>query len=286
MNSENEIITLDFFYNIKIVHAKNVMFCEKFAKKPHSHSHCEIFIHVNGEMEIFVEKNFYKISEGSVRLYASGEFHFGKLDKNVPCEWYQISVPKEFFENGTYKSLGTAFFERRFGERNVFFPVQFEEMKALTEEIFAAHRTEDAFFEPVCKGNILRILYLANKGSVDAQKALFAGGNALTDILEIINRNSAKISSIDDICRMTNYSASYINELFKKSMNITPYKFVVSKKLNQAKIALDSGVSVSNAAEFAGFNNYSNFISLFGKTFGVTPKRYQQKRQSTYSENN
>lgn len=276
MNFENEIITLGFFYNIKIVHAQNVVFDENFAKKPHSHSHCEIFIHMNGEMKIFVEKNFYKVSAGSVRLYASGEFHFGKLEKNVSNEWYQISVPREFFEVGTYESLGKVFFERRFGERNVFFPLQYEEMKNLTEEIFAAHQTDNVFFEPICKGNILRILYLVNKGSVDSQKALFAGGNALTDILEIINRNSAKISSVDDICRMTNYSASYINELFKKNMNITPYRFVISKKLNQAKIALDSGMSVGSAAEIAGFNNYSNFISLFGKTFGVSPKRYQK----------
>lgn len=276
MNYENEIITLGFFYNIKIVHAKNMLLTENFIKKPHSHSHCEIFIHVNGEMEIFVEKNFYRISAGSVRLYASGEFHFGKLEKNVSNEWYQISVPKEFFEDKTYESLGKAFFERRFGERNVFFPLQYEEMKDLAEEIFAAHQIDNVFFEPICKGNILRVLYLANKGSVDSQKAMFFGSSALTDILEIINRNSAKISSVDDICRMTNYSASYINELFKKSMNITPYKFVISKKLNQAKIALDLGMSVSSAAEFAGFNNYSNFISIFGKTFGVSPKRYQK----------
>ena len=55
----------------------------------HSHEHAEIFIHVLGQMELFIENNIYCHSGNEIRLYAPWELHFGKADFDQDMEWYQ-----------------------------------------------------------------------------------------------------------------------------------------------------------------------------------------------------
>ena len=70
------------------------------------------------------------------------------------------------------------------------------------------------------------------------------------------------------------YWKSVFRVFFKNKLNVTPYKFILAKKLNEAKNAMKSGMNITNACEWAGFNDYANFITLFKKHFGITPKKW------------
>ena len=102
----------------------------------------------------------------------------------------------------------------------------------------------------------------------------------LQKILETVNENLISIKTVEDITRLTHFSASYIHQLFKKHLNITPHKYLTVKKMENARALLVAGCSISEACFGSGFDNYANFITGFKKHFGVTPTQYKQKKET------
>lgn len=271
-----EILTLNDFYKISLTHIKGYILPSFWDVAPHSHDHCEIFIHIAGRLDVFVEQNVYQLYGNEIRLYRSGELHRGKIDITQDMEWYQISIPRLFFENEENQGLSPVLFDRKPGENNMFISSKTEEMVFLLNEVFEEYRAENPLLEHYGKSAVIKILCLLNDKSKNIP-ARTLESEALRKLLNTINSDFKSICTVEDLCNHTHYSASYINRLFKLHLGVAPYQFITAKKLNEAKKLLISGVGVTAACEYAGFNNYNNFITLFKKHFGITPKKYQSR---------
>ncbi len=71
----------------------------------------------------------------------------------------------------------------------------------------------------------------------------------------------------------------YISEkklitLFKEFSNVTPQKFITSKRLTVAEALIMEGQSITQAASQVGYKNYSTFYRQFLAEFGVSPDKY------------
>lgn len=280
---KNESIVLKKLNNVKVTHSYGMLTPDFKDGFPHSHSHSEIFIQISGKLDVFVEKNFYKITEHTVRIYASGELHSGKTAEEGWGEWYQISIPQKFFSS-VYQPLKKVLFERNMGEKNVFVSKKYEETENLMKEIFSFHNSSDKLTQCIAMSNVLKTLCILNETENNITDYSAWNLEEIKKIVEIINENCICINSLEDLSSLTHYSPSYLNKLFKKYLDITPYKFVVARKLDNAKKYLKDGKNVTQASELAGFNDYNNFITLFKKTFRITPKKYQiQKTKKQYN---
>ena len=98
----------------------------------------------------------------------------------------------------------------------------------------------------------------------------------LQEIMEVIHQNLTHIKTLQDMTELTHFSASYIHQLFKKHLNLTPHKYLTMKKMALAKELLTNGASISEACFRSGFDDYANFITSFKKHFGVTPKKHKK----------
>lgn len=54
-----------------------------------------------------------------------------------------------------------------------------------------------------------------------------------------------------------------------------PFVMLRRKRLFVSMEYLRNGMPVSEAASQSGFSDYSNYIQLFRKQFGMTPKEYK-----------
>lgn len=275
---EQRKIRLDDFYQVELTHVKGLVSPDFFADAPHSHEHCELFIHLRGDLVIFVEQNRYHLSGGEIRVYRSGELHCGKIEAPEEMEWYQISIPATFFLQKRNRSLSAVLFAREAGEGNVFYSAAREQIRELLAEVFSLYGAENPLWEHYAESAVRRILCLLNEGQRN-RPISSRQNHVLRRILDVINAEFGGISTVEELSRRTHYSVSYINRLFGDHMGMTPYRFLVAKKLNEAKKALLGGCSVTAACEYAGFNSYNNFITLFRKTFHRTPKQYSGERE-------
>ena len=246
---------------------KKDFWCESY----HSHAHAEIFVHILGRMELFIENNVYSHSGNEIRLYAPWELHFGKYDFDQDMEWYQISISNDFLKS--YPDLADRIVNREKGTKNVFVSKKHENILSLLEEIFI--KSKGKLEKHYLFANVIKILCILNEPENNIQ--VNQGKNhALQEILEITNQNLPRIKTVEDISSLVHFSSSYIQRLFKSNLNITPHQYINMKKLSIAKDLLEKGYTINNACYDSGFSDYSNFITIFRKHFGTTPSRFQR----------
>gem|GEM_PF-2188780 len=92
-------------------------------------------------------------------------------------------------------------------------------------------------------------------------------------IREIIENELDNLNlSADYIADRFNLTTSYINRLFKQHTSFSIAGYINERRLLKAKeLLLSSGLTVSQAAEKAGFASMGTFFRLFKKNFGQTP---------------
>jgi AraC-like DNA-binding protein len=65
--------------------------------------------------------------------------------------------------------------------------------------------------------------------------------------------------------------------LFKTTFGLSPYQYIVSKRLESARIKLQEGNSVVQTAYDAGYPDASSFSKAFKSAYGVTPSSIRLK---------
>ena len=100
----------------------------------------------------------------------------------------------------------------------------------------------------------------------------------LNQALEYINAHldqEIKLSSIAEVVGISQY---YFCRLFKQSMGMTPYQYVIQQRVERAKQLLQQrNVMIADVARAVGFADQSQFTRHFKRLLGVTPKQFFRK---------
>lgn len=121
---------------------------------------------------------------------------------------------------------------------------------------------------------------LVRKHSGEAGRTEFAKGGMpkgrLKHVLDYIEANSDRDLGLDDLAQVAGMSRFHFARLFRSSMGVTPYQYLMSQRLQQAKTLLRAGTrSVAEIAAETGFLNASHFSRVFRKHVGVTPSGWR-----------
>ena len=95
-----------------------------------------------------------------------------------------------------------------------------------------------------------------------------------------IDKNISGHITVEDLADLLHCSKFYFLREFKKLMGITPYQYLLDKRLDQAKLLLNTTPgNIAAVGWELGFNDQAHFTRAFKKRFGITPGQFQ--RQST-----
>ena len=86
---------------------------------------------------------------------------------------------------------------------------------------------------------------------------------------------------IKQLAALCNVSINTLERHFESSLGISPFEMLKRKRLIISMMYLKSGCTVTEAAQKSGFVDWSNYIQLFHKKFGITPGQYK-KENSNY----
>ena len=127
--------------------------------------------------------------------------------------------------------------------------------------------------------NMLAIHLLRNYTSYPLKLREYDGGLAaskLRQVLEYINAHLEEDIQLADLAAAVDMSQCYFASLFKQSMGIAPWQYVVQQRVERAKVLLrQRNNPISDVALQCGFNSQSHFAQQFRKLTGVTPKRFR-----------
>ncbi|WED23384.1 AraC family transcriptional regulator [Vibrio sp. JC009] len=92
---------------------------------------------------------------------------------------------------------------------------------------------------------------------------------------QYISDNIGKHISVEDLADLLRCSKFYFLREFKKLVGVTPYQYLMNKRLDQAKALLSSDkVNIASVGHELGFNDQSHFTRAFKSRFGMTPGQY------------
>ncbi len=93
-----------------------------------------------------------------------------------------------------------------------------------------------------------------------------------------IVENISRAISVDDLAELLFCSKYHFLREFKKCVGSTPYQYLMTKRLEQAKLKLTDGIgSITDVSQQFGFNDQSHFTRAFKGHYGMTPGQFMKK---------
>ncbi len=127
--------------------------------------------------------------------------------------------------------------------------------------------------------NQLAIHLLRNYCAFEPKFRQYKGGlpeYKLRQAIDYINEHLAENLSLEAIASVLGISSYYFCRLFKQSMGITPYQYLITCRIEKAKQLLKQhSLPLIEVALSCGFANQSSFTQKFRQIVGTTPKNYR-----------
>jgi AraC family transcriptional regulator len=103
------------------------------------------------------------------------------------------------------------------------------------------------------------------------------GAKRLQRVLDYIDTHLAENIGLQDMATIAGLGQHHFATMFKQSMGISPYAYVVQQRVDRAKYQLrQTTISISDIALSCGFADQSHLNKHFRKIVGMTPKAFRK----------
>lgn len=96
--------------------------------------------------------------------------------------------------------------------------------------------------------------------------------------LELIDAHYADDFSQDDAAAQVGLSPAYFSKLFKQETGTNFIETLNRRRIDAAKLLLNTGNNIKGTARLCGFKRYNYFITVFKQYVGTTPAEYVKKQ--------
>lgn len=240
----------------------------------HIHEACEVYINLSGDVAFEVEDRIYAVSRGTVIVTMPYEYHRCIYRSGMPHEHFWIT-----FSTQQGQDFLKLFFDREkgIGNRIDLKEPALDQLCGLLDRLLDI-RT-DALDRRILLLQFFRILLDGTAKEPAGQTDKMLPDVALA--LEYIDHNLQQELNIRSLAKICNISVNTLERHFKDTLGISPFEAIRRKRLFSSMMYLKSGSSVTEAALKSGFSDYSNYIQLFRKQFGITPGQYKRMLKDT-----
>ena len=241
----------------------------------HVHPECEIYINLSGDVSFMVERHLYPILPGNIVITRPYEYHH--------CIQHTDGIHKHFwilFSAGGNEALLDRFFNRALGEDNLLvLPSDrqkelFDLCHEMTERL--ANPAEELY-------RFFMLMHLLECADIKTPSSN-AYPQDIAAVLEYIEQNFSQPISVRSLASAAHVSVNTLERHFGEDLQMSPTAYIKKKRLANAAELLYRGSSVMEACQNSGFSDYSNFIALFKKNYGMTPLRYRRSHMLSFSK--
>jgi AraC family transcriptional regulator len=129
--------------------------------------------------------------------------------------------------------------------------------------------------------NVLAVHLLRQYAATKPHLTTYVGGlpqRQLRQVLEYINDYLDQDIKLADLAALLDISQFHFSHLFKQSLGISPYQYLLQQRIERAKQLLkQTNQSIMDIAFRCGFNSHSHLSKQFRQLTGVAPKVYREK---------
>lgn len=261
-------------------HSFGVYFSDKENQNRDMHVHdcCEIFLCLEGRSSFLIDNKVYDINNGDLFVINQFEAHKVSVDVEGRFLRYIMHVHPIFVYSNSFGSADLA--DCFYGDGKIAkVSLDHNETESLTSLFESMRKTaeygDDLYKKLKATELLLEVNKYFKKYKGNVSRDTEGGEKALRLAIEYINENFRSELSLEEIAKNSFVSAGQLCKLFNKYCDTTVSKYIISKRITEAKKLLVSGKNVTETAYTCGFNNYAHFIKTFKSIVGVPPGKYK-----------
>lgn len=139
-------------------------------------------------------------------------------------------------------------------------------------------RTLDSIGEEINISSYIHLFLAEAMNSRWKAGALNSKSVIVNEAIGYIESNYKNKITLSDVAKFLRCSESSFSHSFRKEIGVSPYEYIIRKRLNKAKELLKTtNASISEIAEQAGFNSEANFIKTFRMKNNMTPNTFRNQ---------
>ena len=283
MYTSYEKVRYNNFPGFRINHTTGLDASSSTSQHPHLCADYLAFYFIHGSGSIKIEGHEYPIHAGDVIFINPSELFHCSVDPSSYHERIVLHISERFLNpfpcNPT--PLFSIFTNREKGTGNRI-PAEAVESSGLGKkflQLLKLIQESSSFQEILAVCTVAELLCLLNELSgVACSGTEQPPRNQLIDqVLLYLNENFTQNITIDSVAACFNVTASYLAHLFKEHTALSPWNYVILRRLHLFNALIRESASMEDACYQAGFDNYSNFFRLYKKYMGMTPSQFKQQ---------
>ena len=221
----------------------------------HFHEHYVIGFVEKGERVLSCRDREYAIEEGSIVLFNPGDSHACVQSDGGTFDYRGVNISKEIMFDLAEEVTGKRELPG-FSENVIYDEEAACHLRSLHEMVMKGtgeFKKEETFESciPECRQEIERAC-------------------------EYMGEHFTERIYLDQICRHAGLSKSTLLRAFTKEKGVTPYRYLETIRINEAKKLLSEGIPPVEAAIRTGFSDQSHFTNYFNQFIGLAPGTYRE----------
>ena len=198
-----------------------------------------------------------------------GMIHSTRVEPDGQWLEFFISVSADFYE--AEKNLGVL--PGTPVRKNAFYTVDLDQYKSLVRRLKAATQNE----LPTIALELEReLLYMFGYGK--ARNENTDKDDYLQNVHDILEQNLDCEISMEKLAKEIHMSYESLRKDFRKKYGISPGKYRIEKKMEQACLLLESGIPIKEIAQMVGYEDVYSFSKQFTKTYHIAPGKYRKNK--------
>lgn len=153
----------------------------------------------------------------------------------------------------------------------------FAEVQRVLEELILEGRHHRVTTARICAALVEVLLLKIEELSKRAVPRGHAAEEAFLRCKDTIETHAKSLGRLEDITRVVGMSATQLNRLFRRYQGLSPYQYLLLRKMTlAAEMLMDPRALVKEAAGHVGFSDPYHFSRCFKKVHRVAPKAFQR----------
>ncbi len=228
---------------------------------------------VNGVDSFYCNGKNYTAEHDQLVLINPGEVHTGNTVSDTPLQYYSLYPGRQALEQ-IASSLNISLSNDLYFQRPVI------DKSLLTEKF-------KKFFDSLNGANNLlqqqELLVdcmheLLKPGNDHQQQHQLKKDNRVQLLIDFMNEHYKEDISLQQLAGKVSLNPFHLVRLFKRSVGVSPYDYLLIVKAERAKQMLRKGFKVQDAAVASGFYDASHFNRVFYKIAGISPKSFRSSK--------
>lgn len=211
----------------------------------------------------------YDMTAGDLLLLNPFDNHTCQSRDGKPLDYRCLNISEETMRAATKEITGVSYLPL-FKEPVVFQSELVESLRHLHQAIM---KKEVGFF----KEEILYLLLeqLIKEQSINENNQVKQPSKPIKKVKQYLDTNFIKQISLLELSELVGMNKYTLIRNFTRTFGVTPYQYLETIRINQAKLLIEKGDDLISVAINSGFSDQSHFTRFFKSMIGLTPKQYQ-----------